>query len=50
MPRLNSITFYQSIPELKLFLQRNAKFSSAGLRPHSSVHPAAGGFKLAPPL
>ena len=30
LPRFNSITFYQNNPEIKLFLQKNAKFSSAG--------------------
>ena len=30
MPRLKSIIFYQNSPKLKLFLQKNAKFSSTG--------------------
>ena len=30
MPRFKSINFYQSIPKIKLFLQKNAKFFCAG--------------------
>ena len=30
MPRFKSITLYQNISKIKLFLQKNAKFSSAG--------------------
>ena len=30
MPRFNSIILYQNIPKIKLFLQKNAKFSRAG--------------------
>ena len=29
-PRLKSIIFYQNSPKIKSFLQKNAKFSSAG--------------------
>ena len=29
-PRFKSIVFNQKIPKMKLFLQKNAKFSSAG--------------------
>ena len=41
---------------MKLFLQKNAKFSNAakckitGLRPHTLVPPAAGGLAPRPPL
>ena len=30
MPRFKSIIFYYNSPKIKLFLQKNAKFSSAG--------------------
>ena len=30
MPRFKSINFYQNSPKIKLFLQKNAKFLSAG--------------------
>ena len=30
MPRFKSIIFYQYSPKIKLFLKKNAKFSSAG--------------------
>ena len=30
MPRFKSIIFYQNSPKIKLFLKKNAKFSSAG--------------------
>ena len=30
MPSFKSIIFYQNSPKIKLFLQKNAKFSSAG--------------------
>ena len=29
------MNFYQNRPKIKLFLQKNAKFLSAGLRPHT---------------
>ena len=29
MPRFKSIILYQNIPKIKLFLQKNVKFSSA---------------------
>ena len=31
MPRFKSIIFYQNSPKIKLFLQRDAKFSIAGV-------------------
>ena len=33
MPRFKSIIFYQYCPKTKLFLKKNAKFSSAGAPP-----------------
>ena len=33
MPRFKGIILYQNIPKIKLFLQKNAKFSSAGDSP-----------------
>ena len=61
-PRFKSIIFNQNSPKMKLFLQKNAKFSSAGssaprppcLRrlgafPPNSQIPAAGGFAPRPP-
>ena len=30
MPRFESIIFYPNCPKIKLFLKKNAKFSSAG--------------------
>ena len=41
MPRFKSIIFYQNIPKMKLFLQKNAKFSSAG--GFAPKPPASGG-------
>ena len=35
MPRFKSIIFYLNSSNIKLFLQKNAKFSSAGLRPQT---------------
>ena len=63
MPRFKSIIFYQNSSKIKLFLQKNAKFSSAGgfaprppyLRrlgalPTDPQPPEAGGFTPRPPL
>ena len=36
MPRFNSISFYQNRPKIELFLQKNTKFLSAGLRPQTT--------------
>ena len=59
-PRFKSIKFYQNIPKIKLFLQKNAYFFGwLGLRPKTvppeagdlppDPHPpAAGGFAQAP--
>ena len=33
MPRFKSIILYYNSPKIKLFLQKNAKFSSDGARP-----------------
>ena len=62
-PRFKNIIFNQNSPKMKLFLQKNAKFSSAGgsaprppcLRrlgalPPNPQPPAAGGFAPRPPL
>ena len=49
-PRFKSIIFTQNSPKMKLVLQKNAKFLSAGgsaLRP--PVPPAAGGLAPRPP-
>ena len=35
LPHFKSINFYQNRPKIKLFLQKNTKFLSAGLRPHT---------------
>ena len=46
MPRFKSINFYQNIPKIKLFLQKNANFFVYwGLRPQP---PAAEGFAPRP--
>ena len=46
MPHLKNINFYQNRPKIKLFLQKNAKFSSAG---GSAPDPrASGGWGLRP--
>ena len=42
MPRFKSTIFHQNIPKIKLFLHKNAKFSSARGK-------AAGGFAPRPP-
>ena len=42
MPRFKSVTFYQNSAKIKLFLQKNAKFLSAGSsarRPPKQPHP-----------
>ena len=41
-PRFKSIIYYQNSPEITLFLQKNAKFSSAGGSAPDLVPPAAG--------
>ena len=46
-PRFKSSIFNQNSPKMKLFLQKNAKFSSAG--GSAPVPPAAGGFAPRPP-
>ena len=44
MPRFKSIIFYQNSPKIKLFMQKNAKFSSVeGSAPRP---PASGGWGL----
>ena len=50
-PRFKSITFfYQNSPKIKLFLQKKCKiFKCWGLRPHTPVPPAHGGFAPRPP-
>ena len=61
-PRFKSVNFYQNIPKIKLFLQKNAIFfvwwglrpqnpvpSEAGALPLDSQPPAAGGFAPRPP-
>ena len=51
LPRFKSIIFYQYSPKIKLFLKKNAKFSSAGgSAPQTPVPPAAGGFASRPPI
>ena len=45
MPRFKNIIFYLNSPKIKLFLQKNAKFSSAGRSPQTPVPLAAGGFQ-----
>ena len=48
MPRFKSIIFYQNSPKIKLFMQKNAKFSSVvGSAPRL---PAAGGLAPRPPM
>ena len=51
-PRFKSINFQPNSPKMKLFLQKNAKFSSAGGLPPNPQPPAAGGEapKTAPPI
>ena len=62
MPRFKSIIFYHNSSKIKVFLQKNAKFSSAGgsapippclqrlgLCPQTPVHSAVGGFAPRPP-
>ena len=50
MPRFKSINFYQNIPKIKLFLQKNAQvFVCWMLRSQTPVPPAAGGFSPKPP-
>ena len=44
-----ALFFNQNSPKMKLFLQKNAIFSSAVLRPQAPVPPAAGGFAPKPP-
>ena len=44
MPRFKRITFYQNSLNIKLFLQKNAKLSSAGGSPQTPAPAAAGGF------
>ena len=48
-PRFKSIIFNQNSPKIKLFLQKNAKFSSAWGLPSNPQPPAAGGFAPRPP-
>ena len=49
MPRFKSIIFYQNKPKIKLFLQKNAKFSSAGASAPSAPGPqASDGWGLRP--
>ena len=45
MPRFKKLFFNQNSPKMKLFLQKNAKFSST--LPPNQQPPAAGGFPLA---
>ena len=50
MPRYENINFYQYIPKIKLFLQKNAKcFVCWGLFPQAPVPLAAGCFARRPP-
>ena len=46
MPRFKSIIFYQYSPKIKLFLKKNAKFSSTEAPPPNSR--ASGGWGLCP--
>ena len=48
MPRFKSMIFCQNSSKIKLFLQKNTKFLSAGAPPPDPVHPAAGGFAPRP--
>ena len=49
MPRFKKLFFNQNSPKMKLVLQKNAKFSSAGgSAPRPPVPQAAGGFAPKP--
>ena len=49
MPRVKSIIFYQNRTKIKLFLQKKCKiFERWGLRPQTSMSPAAVGFAPRP--
>ena len=47
---LKALFLYQNSPKIKLFLQKNAKFSSAGGSAPTPVPPAAEGFAPRPLL
>ena len=47
MPPFEGIIFYQNSPKIKLFLQKNAKFLSAGAQsPNPQISPSIANFWL----
>ena len=46
MPGLTALFFYQNSPKIKLFLQKNAKFSSAGAPPPGPPPPPPPPFRI----
>ena len=49
-PRFKSTVVYQDNPKIKLFLQKNAKFSRVGAPPSDLQSRAAGGLAPRPPM
>ena len=49
-PRFKALSFYQNSPTIKLFLQKNAKFLSAGAPPPDPRASGGWGLRLQTPI